>query len=327
MKIAYTVCSLNRLGQILVLGKSLLQYNPEYRFIIGLADEEGERLPASYEGFEFISLSAIHLDVHEKITTQYDIFELSCALKAYYGRYILAKYQPDQLFYFDTDMAVYHSLAYLETELEQYSILLTPHYLAPVPEDGKYPMERDVLNSGLYNGGFFAVKNDATGKHFFEWWCNRLADQGYNNVSEGMMVDQLWLNLVPLFFKDVLIVSHAGCNFAYWNMHERLLTEKDGALYVNEQPLLFYHFSGYRVDQPQKISIHQNRFQLGDNTAVKKLITAYHQQLVAHGFEQYLALECVYGKPRLVKKHSLPKRIVMGMLLKTGYKLEKVRNL
>jgi hypothetical protein len=328
MKIAYTVCTLNRLGQVLVLGNSLLQYNPDYIFIVGLADELNGRIdPTQYGNFKFIPLSEINIPDQGKLTSQYDAFELSCALKPYFGTYILKEYNPDYLFYFDTDMCIYNSLSVLEDALQTHSILLTPHYVTPLPDDGKYPLERDVLNAGLYNGGFIGLKNSPHAAAFLHWWKERLYDQGYNNVCEGMMVDQLWLNLAPLFFEEVLILKHPGCNIAYWNLHERVLSFDANKYFVNEQPLVFFHFSGYKMESPGKMSVHQNRYTLTGNNSLKKLFSEYHTVLEENRFQYYLPLEAVYGKKKPVKQHSLVKRLMMNIFAAVGYKLEKTRKI
>ena len=140
MKIAYTVCSLNRMGQILVLGNSLLRHNPDYTYIIGLADEiEGRIDPDAFLPFKFIQLSELNIPDQQKFTSQYDAFELSCALKAFYGDYIRNEFNPELLLYFDTDIKIYAGFKPIEESLNKYSILLSPHYISPVPDDGKIP--------------------------------------------------------------------------------------------------------------------------------------------------------------------------------------------
>ncbi len=328
MKIAYTVCSLNRLGQVVVLAKSLLQHNPEYRFIVGLADEILDRIDVkSFPFIEFISLSTLQIPQLDKMDKQYNIFELSCALKAFYGNHLFEKYNPEILLYFDTDICVYNSFDTIEEALNNHSILLSPHFISAPPDDGKYPLERDVLNSGLYNGGFIGLKNGLIAKLFLSWWQQRLSDQGFYNVCEGMMVDQLWLNLVPIYFKEFHFLTNEGCNLAYWNMHERKLTEKNGQYFANDKPLIFFHFSGFRIDKPALLSTHQNRFKLSENEALQSLANNYTDLLTANNFISYLLMECVYGKKKPVKHHSLPKKILMRALAMVGYKLEKIRKL
>jgi hypothetical protein len=328
MKIAYTVCSLNRLGQLKTWGDSLLRHNPDYHVVIGLADELSGRIDVQgYSPFEFIPLSALALPNQNELTGQYNIFELSCALKPYFGSYLLKKYQPEFVLYFDTDICVYDKLTPIEELMADASIVLSPHFVTPLPEDGKYPLERDVLGSGLYNGGFVGFRNDANGAAFIQWWQERLKDQGYVNVCEGMMVDQLWLNLVPLFFSQVRLLLHPGCNTAYWNLHERTITQTGNLYFVNDKPLIFFHFSGYRIGHPEKLSVHQNRFSAHENRALESILQDYFARLNQNKFGEYLTLECVYGKKGAVKKHSFLKRKIMRMLAKAGYKLEKIREM
>src|ERR1700694_1523617 len=199
MKICFTVCTLNRLGQIKMLADSVLKHNPEYHFFACLADEINGRIdPGSFGNVKFVAFSDLPVDGKINLTERYDVFELSCALKPFFARYLVDKYQPEFLIYLDTDICVYGSFEPIESALSLHSIVITPHFSAPVPDDGKFPLERDVLNSGLYNGGFVAVKSGLQSSYFLTWWQERLFDQCYNNVCEGMMVDQLWLNLVPV---------------------------------------------------------------------------------------------------------------------------------
>jgi hypothetical protein len=328
MKIAYTVCSLNRLGQVLVLGKSLLEFNPGYSYHVGLADEIAGRIdPADYPWITFTTLSELNIRDQDKFTHQYDAFELSCALKAFYGKYLMEKFNPEILLYLDTDMCIYHDFGSIEEKLKNTSILLSPHFVSPIPSDGKHPREREVLNSGLYNGGFIGLRNDGNAGAFLAWWESRLYDQGFNNVCEGMMVDQLWLNLVPLYFDNVASLGHPGCNLAYWNMHERELTLEGNKFLVNGQPLIFYHFSGYRTDQPGKVSVHQNRYDMKDMPALNRLVREYDSLLKENRYDEFRTFKCLYDKIRPQKKQPLVKRWLITLFSKAGYKLEKIRKI
>ena len=164
-----------------------------------------------------------------------------------------------------------------------------------------------MLKNGIYNAGFFALKNDEGGMAFLNWWKNRLIDQCYVDLKHGMFVDQKWLNLAPVFFPSVGSLKHPGCNIAYWNLHERTLTKKDNQYFVNERPLLFFHYSGYSMNQPELISRHQDRTDMKDNPALKEVFALYQQTLIKNGHSEMLKLECFYKKPK-------------GMLQKLGLK-------
>jgi hypothetical protein len=326
MKICYTVCSLNRLGQILVLSKTFLKHNQDYKFFACLVDEIDDRFdPQLYSFIEFIPFSSLPLTNKQELSDKYDIFELSCASKAFFGNYLIQNFNPEILIYLDTDICVYDNFLPVEQQLLEYSILITAHFSMPVPDDGKYPLERDVLNSGLYNGGFFAIKNNDEARSFFKWWQERLFTQGFNNVCEGMMVDQLWLNLVPIYFANSKVFNHPGCNLAYWNLPERKLELWNGKYFVNGQPLIFFHFSGYRIDHPKRLSGHQNRINESDNSFVNQIIEEYYYLLIQNNFAEYLSFENYYGKKKGKKKISLLKRGLIKVFASFGYSLEKIR--
>ena len=77
--------------------------------------------------------------------------------------------------------------------------------------------------------------------------------------KRGMFAEQLWLNLVLLYFEKVHVIKHLGCNEAFWNLHERRLTKLAGKYYVNKTyPLIFFHFSGALISciKENRISEH-----------------------------------------------------------------------
>ena len=67
---------------------------------------------------------------------------------------------------------------------------------------------------------------------------------GNIDVTEGIFVDQKWINLFPCFSDDIRILRLPGCNMAYWNLHERKLSKSvDGWLVNDLSRLMFFHFS------------------------------------------------------------------------------------
>lgn len=297
-KIAYTVCSANHLAYAKTMADSLLQIAPEYRVVIGLADRINQRFSTNvFLPYELIEVEQLAIPAFESMSKQYSLIELNCALKPFFAQYILGKEQPDILLYIDTDIFFYHSIAAIEDILAHQSIALTPHYFTPINDDA-LPMERDVLRSGIYNAGFIGMKNNDITHAFLQWWADRLTNQCFYNFAEGMAVDQNWLNLVPLFFKQVAIIQQKGCNVAYWNLHERNLTIRHQTVYVNEdEPLIFLHVSGYKFETPEVLSRHQNRYQLNNLPILSKLLTEYRSKVYQNGYAQFISMTCYFARP------------------------------
>ena len=98
---------------------------------------------------------------------------------------------------------------------------------------------------------------------FLEWWGKRLETKAHINFAKGMFTDQIWLNFAPLFFKNVCILDHPGYNMAYWNLHERSLTNSMKVFKNGEEfNLVFYHFSGFDPLKPDILSQYQDRFSI-----------------------------------------------------------------
>lgn len=302
--IVVTVCSANHLAQARGLGDSLLKYNPAYKLMIGLVDRLEGRVGADqYAPHDLVEAHELGVEGFEEMCAVYDVFELNCALKVFFAVHALKKYRASKIIFLDSDMLVFHSLQFIEAELERRSILLTPHILSPYKKDGKRPFEREMLKNGVFNAGFFAVKDNVEGKNFLNWWMERMTDQCYVNPKEGLFVDQKWLNLAPVFFKDVAVLRHPGCNTAYWNLHERKIVKKGDEYYVNDEPLIFFHFSGYSMDSPGEISRHQDRVLMKDNEALKALFGLYNNTLQKNKHTEMLKLSCHYAKSKgLLKK-------------------------
>ena len=309
-KIVLTVCTAAYLAQAKILGDTLLKHNPGYKLVIGLVDKLDGQIDSDYwKPHELIEVDELKIPQFEKMYKQYTTLELVCAIKSFYTDHLFKLYNPAHLIFLDSDIMIFDSLTYLEAELNNFSILLTAHITRPFPNDGCKPEEKTILKTGMFNAGFYAVTNDENGKGFINWWKERMVDQCYERPKEGLNADQKWLNFLPLYFKKVKILDHPGCNLAYWNFHERTIEKKQERFFANDQPLIFFHYSGYSLSYPDLISRHQDRFDMKANTALNELYDLCRQSLVTNRHEDFLKIPCYYQKSSggLLKKFGLKK--------------------
>jgi hypothetical protein len=68
---------------------------------------------------------------------------------------------------------------------------------------------------------------------------------GIYEPSTGRFVDQIWLDLVVAERYGFAPLLDPGLNVGYWNLSERALSREGSAWLVNQQPLRFFHFSGF----------------------------------------------------------------------------------
>lgn len=299
MKTAYTIVTANYLAQAKAVADSFIAHNTDYRFVICLLDKVDARFDvAEFQPHEVLEVEDLQIPYFVEMYTRYSMFELSNAMKPFFAEY-LYKRRADLniLIYLDSDMIVFDSFKFVEEVLAESAICFTPHVLTTIPKDDFLPNESGFLNSGIYNGGFFALSIVDEAKRFIEWWKEKLRHYCFHKVCEGLFVDQIWLNLVPLYFDKVHILKHPGFNVAYYNLHERRVSKVDDKFYVNDQyKLALFHYTGYDLAEPELISKYQNRFNFQYRSDIKPLYDFYRRRLIENKHDFYAALNPFYKK-------------------------------
>ena len=244
----YTSININYLPKARVLAKSLKQYCKDAKFSLVLVDDVPEEIKLEEEPFdEIVLVDQLGIDVPNlKLWIyQHTVVELCTAVKGP----ALVKFLTEgseKVVYLDPDIAVFDDLQCLSDLLDQYDVVLTPHQTIPEKE------KQDIINNeicslkhGIYNYGFYAVKNSANGLKYAKWWRDRLLEFCYDDIPNGIFTDQRWGDLTPAMFEGVYIWKDPGCNVSTWNLTNRRLTKDNGIYYVNGSKLKFYHFSGF----------------------------------------------------------------------------------
>lgn len=329
MKIVFTLCSNNYLAQAKSLGDSLVKFNADYQFIIGLVDEFNEEIDYSFfQPFTIISVADIKIPDFDSLWKRYTIVEFNTCVKASYFKHIFNFYpEAETICYLDPDILVYHSLEILEKAFVENDVLLTPHILSLIEIDGKQPSENIFLNYGLYNLGFLGLNRNCLANGFLDWWENRILAVGFQDTLNGLFVDQLWINFVPLFYNRVKIFRDSGLNVAPWNLHERTIKAERGNefLMMDGSPLYFYHFSSYRFGEPEKMSKYYDRYNFQTNSELRAIYDDYHDRLIKNKIETLSLIPCAYvekQKQYLESQIAVPtKREIYMARIKSGIKL------
>lgn len=302
MKLVFTICSNNYLAQAKALGDSIKKHNPDYKFIIGLVDIKSSAIDYNASiAYDLLPIDEIGIEHLDDLWKRYDIVELNTCVKPFFFKYFIEKYSSlEYLYYLDPDTCVFNSLANIETEFQDGNVLLTPHIYTPIALDGKNPSEATFLNFGIYNLGFLGFKNPQKCLDIVSWWKERTYNLCYIRPNEGLFVDQIWFNLVPILFQSVKVSENLGLNMAPWNLHERIISKKDSAYFVNDKfPLVFYHFSNYKISNPEKISNDfYDRYSFSDRPDLKYLYSEYNKELTQNDFAHFSVVECEYIKKR-----------------------------
>jgi hypothetical protein len=290
-----TIVSNNYLHFARTMLQSAKQYHPDYSFFCVVVDRDLHYATELANEFEVISLERLMLPLGEEFLFQYNILELNTAVKPWAIEYLLERGY-DKTIYVDPDIFFYRRMLEAEEMLSgNMDIVLTPHLLAPLTDD-KQPRELDIRRAGAYNFGFCALRDSANTRNFLHWWQSKLTRDCVNDADRGLFVDQSWIDLVPGLFDNVGILRHKGYNVAYWNIAQRPLVKREGNKYfVEEDALVFFHFSGLNPANPESFSKHQDRFSLSTVGPAKNLVDAYVKDLAENGSETFSELAYGFG--------------------------------
>lgn len=312
MKIAFTICSNNYLAQAKTLGDSMFEKNSDYKFIIGLCDELSDDIDYSFFGnIEVVPVSHINIYCFEEIIKKYDLIELNTSIKPSFFKYFINKYENlKTIIYFDPDIQILNNFILLEKYLEKDDVLLTPHILNPISVDDFIPSENLFLNYGTYNLGFIALNpKSKNALDLLEWWEDKTLKIGYSRVSDGLFVDQLWINLAPIFFKNIKVLLEYGFNVAPWNLHERNSINKIDNEYImkDSSKLVFYHFSSFNYKKPELFSKYYDRYNsVVLSKEIFELYNQYYDKLMQNKIVFFSNIKCHYIKveDKIVKKKN-----------------------
>ena len=289
---ACTVISPNYLPFARTLADSYLRHHPGHWFFVLLVADLPDVSPFLGERFEAVALAEIGLADLRGEAMKYDILELNTNVKPAFLAYLFRTYGLEQLVYLDPDICVYSPLEPVFEALRSgANAVLTPHLTTPL-DDAFEPSEQDHLYNGTYNLGFAAFRRSEETNRLLRWWSERCLSLGFSEGRTGLFVDQKWMNLAPGMFEGVAILRDAGCNMAYWNLHERVLRSTEAGLMVEAPvgsalpprapaPLRFFHFSGLDVETKDGLSRNTNRFTLVDRPDLEALFATYRRALRA----------------------------------------------
>ena len=166
---------------------------------------------------------------------------LRWSLKPVFLNYLLETEKCEKVLYTDNDIYFYHDFQFLFDELEQHAVLLNPHWRICSPEQEQYWLETN-FREGLYNAGFLGVNRNAV--KVLDWWARCCLYRCERNFARGLFDDQKYLDLFPVLEESCKILSHKGCNVAYWNQQNCPRSVVDGKVLIDGRyPVVFIHFA------------------------------------------------------------------------------------
>jgi hypothetical protein len=246
--LVYSSFTFSYLNRARVLFKTLRRFHPDWELVALMVDKPPKGFefdPASEDFDRVVWAQDLGIPNLSSWLFKHDVIEVSTAVKGPFIHQVCEAGAADIAIYLDPDTALLNSLQPLVDMLATDDILLTPHLIDYNTERAAI-LDNDLSASrtGIFNLGFVAIRTTGEGARFARWWNDRLLEFCYDDMPNGIFVDQRWCDHVPALFDKVKVVRDPGYNVASWNLSTRKVAiGKDGAITVNGSPLRFWHFT------------------------------------------------------------------------------------
>ncbi len=102
---------------------------------------------------------------------------------------------------------------------------------------------------GVYNAGYIFFNYDKNSLNFLKKYrklCFNFISWKTKKVGKSNFADQTYLEKLIKMYKNVYVINHRGVNVAPWNIGGFKLIQKNKKFYIDNEELIFYHFSGIR---------------------------------------------------------------------------------
>ena len=227
----------------LALYHSLRQHCPSFRLFVLCMDR------ASFDALSRLRLPEIHLVALEEFergdTELLQAKQHRTRIEYYFTctpsllLSILTNFtEVDLLTYLDADLFFFANPAPVYKEIADRSIAIIGH---------RFPSHLHALERcGIYNVGWLSFRRTPDGLACLTWWRQRCIEWCHDRCENGRFADQKYLDDWPRQFQDVVVLQHKGANLAPWNMANYTIHRKGNGVWVDEDPLIFFHFHGLK---------------------------------------------------------------------------------
>lgn len=295
----------------LVMARSLREKNPDSKLFVICFDEMSLEIlqELNLPGVVLVSLDAFEDPELKKVKTSRSKVEYFWTCTPSVPLYLLQKYpEIDLITYLDADLMFFSSPEPVFHLMGDQSILITPH---------RYTPGYDRSNkTGIYCVQFVSFKRDSSGMAALTWWREKCLEWCYNYFDKGKFGDQKYLDHWPDQFEKVFVCEHVGAGAAPWNIQQYKIGRNSNTIYIDRDPLVFYHFHSLKMYQDMEVNvgdypIHRDAVEFIYRPYWNALCLTYHEiRKIRPGF-----IMGVSEKPSYIRYllHNLKMRLQRGV--------------
>jgi hypothetical protein len=248
-----TVVSVNYIYKFLAMQESLEKHCDNYHIFVLCVDEVTSSILKGLplKNITLIDLKDLEKDEILEAKNNRNYYEYCWTLKPFMLNYALKNYTDAEYFaHIDADLFFFADPKQIIEEDPNSSLFITDH-------NNSRKFLHTYKTSGIYNTGFVCCKNDNVANSAVDWWLNRCLEKCalIANVEEGLYGDQKYIEKWPGLFPNVHVVRTKGANVAQWNIESFYSNLRRGEVFVNNDKLIFYHFSGLSILSEDEFSL------------------------------------------------------------------------
>ena len=235
------------IGRMLTMIASVRRFEPEASFHILCFDAATE---AVFRRFNVPGVTAVGLSAILAFDPRLAASRADRTAHGFYDttRGVLALYVMDQwptvesVTWLDADLWFFSHPQAIFDEIGEAAIAISPHHYSP-------DMADKGATYGVFNSGLLHWKNNDQARRCINDYvveCLDWCDSTPN--AAGAWLGQVYLNTWPDRYESLHQMRSPGVNLAYWNIANHWITSRDGAVWVDDTPLVFFHYSGVFED-------------------------------------------------------------------------------
>ncbi|MCX7772890.1 MAG: hypothetical protein N2376_07240 [Clostridia bacterium] len=240
-----TVVSQEHLFKLMGLVVSLKKVCLDYKLFVLCANEIVYHILKSMPFPEVVPVMLNEVEDEALLRAKTDrIFHAYCwTLKPVFLYHVMVKHPDCEYFaHLDADLFFFKSPDAIFNENPEANLFLTHHRNS-----------REFLKyyglTGVFNTGFVGCKNTGVALRAVEKW--KYQTVVYCPIKEDpirkLFGDQRYVESWNEEYPGVHVVQSIGANTALWNITNYRVTAQEDGIYLDDTPLIFYHFSGLTI--------------------------------------------------------------------------------
>jgi hypothetical protein len=206
-------------------------------------DEQTEKLVASFDRGDVRAVPLAALEAHfeglAEARADRSPLEYYYTMTPHIIRYVFDQGpEIERVAYIDGDMFFFGPVAEMWDLSGTAPVVIIPHnFSRGASHLAKY---------GTYNVGWVGFKRSAQGLACLDFWKDSCREWCRSELVDGRFADQRYLDRFAEFAPDLAVIQHKGCNLGPWNVGCYEINWIDGHIRVDEDRLIFFHFTGFK---------------------------------------------------------------------------------